>query len=67
MRHECGLENVLGQGNSWTMSGAQWGAWNATYGPRGADGRPVPLWNPTNGRVDHIVGEHWSETSRYVG
>ena len=59
MRHECGLENVLGQGNSWTMSGAQWGAWNATYGPRGADGRPVPLWNPTTGRIDRTVAEHW--------
>ena len=30
--------------------GGQWGAWNATYGPRGADGRPVPLWDPATGR-----------------
>jgi len=30
MRHEVGLENVLGLGDSWTMSGGQWGAWNAT-------------------------------------
>lgn len=43
MRHECGLENVLGRGDSWAMSGGQWGAWNAAYGPRGTDGRPVPL------------------------
>ena len=34
MRHECQLENVLGTGDSWTLSGGQWGAWNATYGPR---------------------------------
>ena len=34
MRHECQLENVLGRGNSWAFSGGQWGAWNATYGPR---------------------------------
>jgi hypothetical protein len=59
MRHECQVENVLGLGDSWTMSGGQWGAWNATYGPRGADGRPVPLWDPTTGRIDHSVVDHW--------
>ena len=35
IRHECQMENVMGQGDSWTMSGQQWGAWNAAYGPRG--------------------------------
>jgi hypothetical protein len=59
MRHECQLENVLGRGGSWTMSGGQWGAWNATYGPRGADGRPLPLWDPKTGRIDREVVEHW--------
>ncbi len=59
MRHECRIENVLGLGDSWALSGGQWGAWNATYGPRGADGRPVPLWNPATGRIDHTVAEHW--------
>ena len=46
MRHECQVENVLGRGDSWVLSGGQWGAWNATYGARGPDGRPVPLWDP---------------------
>ena len=59
MRHECRLENVLGRGDSYTLSGAQWGAWNATYGPRGADGRPIPLWDPGTGTIDHKVAEHW--------
>jgi S-formylglutathione hydrolase FrmB len=59
MRHECQLENVLGRGDSWALSGGQWGAWNATYGPRGPDGRPVPLWNPTSGAIDHKVAAHW--------
>jgi hypothetical protein len=59
MRHELSLENVLGLGDSWTMSGGQWGAWNATYSPRGADGRPVPLWDPRTGRIDHRVAEYW--------
>ena len=59
MRHECGLENVLGRGDSWAMSGGQWGAWNAAYGPRGADGRPVPLWDPRTGAINRAAAEHW--------
>jgi hypothetical protein len=59
MRHECQLENVLGQRDSWTLSGGQWGAWNATYGARGADGNPVPLWNPRTGVIDRSAVAHW--------
>jgi hypothetical protein len=59
MRHECRLENAMGHGDSYTMSGGQWGAWNATYGARGADGRPVPLWDPATGRIDPAAVEHW--------
>lgn len=61
IRHECQLENVLGAGDSWAMSGEQWGAWNAVYGPRGADGRPKPLWNPQTGVIDKTVIEHWQK------
>jgi hypothetical protein len=59
MRHECRLENVLGRRDSWALSGGQWGAWNATYGPKGANGQPVPLWNPTSGAIDHTAVAHW--------
>lgn len=59
MRHEVRMENVLGHGGSWTTSGRQWGAWNAAYGPRGEDGRPVPLWDPQTGRIDPTVARHW--------
>jgi hypothetical protein len=61
IRHECQMENVMGAGDSWAMSGQQWGAWNATYGPRGADGRPKPLWNPQTGEIDRSVVEHWEK------
>ena len=61
MRHECRLENVIGRGDSYTLSGGQWGAWNATYGPRGADGRPVPLWDPATGRIDRASADHWKK------
>ena len=61
MRREVGVENLLGDGNTWTMSGEQWGAWNATYGPRGSDGRPVPLWDPQTGVINHDVAEQWKK------
>ncbi len=59
IRHECQMENVVGAGDSWTMSGEQWGAWNAVYGPRGRNGRPVPLWDPRTGVIDRSVADHW--------
>jgi len=61
VRHEVQMENVLGLGDSWTMSGRQWGAWNATYGPRGEDGRPVPLWDPKTGVIDRSVTRRWEQ------
>jgi len=60
IRHECQMENVMGAGDSWTMSGQQWGAWNATYGPR-ADGRPVALWDPQSGAINKSVVDHWKK------
>jgi hypothetical protein len=61
MRHECQMENVLGRGDNWAMSGGQWGAWNAVYGPRGADGKPVPLWDPKTGAINREVVEQWKK------
>ena len=60
MRREVQLENVLGHGGQWTRSSGQWGAWNAVYGPRGADGRPLALWN-LNGRINHAVAGQWQK------
>jgi S-formylglutathione hydrolase FrmB len=61
MRLECEQENLMGRGDSYTMGGGQWGAWNAAYSPRGADGRPVPLWDPKTGKIDHAVAEQWKK------
>jgi hypothetical protein len=61
MRREVGIENLLGRGNSYTLSGEQWGDWNAVFGPRGADGLPVPIWDPQSGKVNHAVAEHWKK------
>jgi len=61
MRREVGVENLLGRGNSYTASGGQWGAWAAVFGPRGADGRPVPLWDPQSGKINHAVAQEWKK------
>jgi len=61
MRREVGVENLLGRGNSFTLSGEQWGEWTAAFSPRGADGRAVPLWDPQTGKIDHAVAEQWKK------
>jgi hypothetical protein len=61
MRREVGVENMLGRRNSYTLSGEQWGDWNAVFGPRGADGLPVPLWDPQTGKINHAVAEQWKK------
>jgi S-formylglutathione hydrolase FrmB len=61
LRHETQIENVLGRGDSWTTSGKDWCAWNATFGPRGEDGRPKALWDPKTGKIDRSVVEHWKK------
>jgi hypothetical protein len=59
MAAECGMENLLGAGSSYTMSGQQWGSWNATFAPRGEDGRPAPLWDARTGAIDRAVAERF--------
>jgi S-formylglutathione hydrolase FrmB len=61
VRREVGVENLLGRGNRFTCSGQQWGAWNAVYSPRGADGLPMPIWDPQSGKIDHVVADHWKQ------
>ncbi len=59
VRHECQLEVVLGRGDRWELSGKDWCAWNATFGPRGDDGLPRPIWDGRTGKIDRSVVEHW--------
>jgi hypothetical protein len=59
MRHEVLLERVLGLGDEWALSGRDWGSWNATFGPKGKDGNPVPLWDGKTGALNREVLDHW--------
>ncbi|HEY2390497.1 MAG TPA: alpha/beta hydrolase-fold protein [Candidatus Angelobacter sp.] len=52
MRQMSQLEDVLG---SHGRSGQQFKAWEAVYGPVGADGYPKPLWNKATGKIDTSV------------
>jgi S-formylglutathione hydrolase FrmB len=61
LRREVRIENVLSCGDSWTMSGGDWGAWNAVFGPRGTNGLPVALWNPQTGLINHEVAAEWKK------
>jgi len=72
LRQMSQLEEVLG---SHGRSGEQLEAWEAVYGPVGADGYPVPIWDKRTGHINHDVAvymrdhgfdltaylkEHWS-------
>jgi hypothetical protein len=59
VRYESKIERVLGRGNRWELGGLDWCSWNATYGPRGDDGKPKPLWNGETGAIDPSVRKHW--------
>ena len=61
VRHECRLESALGLGGRWELSGKDWCAWNAVFGPRGDDGLPKPLWDGKTGKIDATVLDHWKK------
>jgi hypothetical protein len=61
VRHENQLEVVLGRSGRWELSGRDWASWNATYGPKGSDGLPVPLWDGKSGKIDKSVLDHWKK------
>lgn len=64
---ETRSEMVLGRGNRWELSGKDWCAWNAVFGPRGDDGLPKPLWDGKTGKIDQSVLNQWRKYDlRYV-
>lgn len=46
------MEQVLGKGG-------QLQSFEAVFGPRGDDGRPMPLWNRETGAIDPAVADAW--------
>jgi hypothetical protein len=42
-------------------------AWEAAFGPVGADGYPRPLWNKATGDIDPKVAAHWRDAGYDLG
>jgi len=61
IKQEIMEANVLGVSNTYVTSREQWGAWNALFSPKGEDGLPKPIFNPTNGKIDKTVAENWKK------
>jgi hypothetical protein len=61
------LEAVLGTHG---RSAEQQEIWEAVYGPVGADGYPVPLWDKRTGAIDHQVAsymrDHGYDLTEYI-
>jgi len=61
MRREVGIENLLGRENSFTLSGEQWGAWNATFSL--AESRLArALWT-RHWQNNHLIAERCKNTT----
>lgn len=58
VRQENYMELAIGPES---RSGGQWAAWEAVYGPVGANGYPAPIWDARTGVIDHAVAEYWRE------
>jgi enterochelin esterase-like enzyme len=43
------------------IRGEQLGSFDAVFGPKGADGEPVRLYNPQTGAIDPKVAEYWKK------
>ena len=55
------FENVLGASNSYVNSGYQFGAYAATFSPKGQNGLPGALIDPVTGKIDSLVAENWKK------
>jgi hypothetical protein len=54
-------ENVNSRTNDYRVSGGQFGAYNAVFGPKGADGLPSLMFDPITGKIDHAIAKQWEQ------
>jgi hypothetical protein len=54
-------ENVLSRTNNYLVSGDQYGAYNAVFGPKGKDGLPSLMFDPITGKIDHAIAAQWEK------
>ena len=54
-------ENVVSRTNNYLVSGGQFGAYNAVFGPKGKDGLPSLMFDPFTGKIDHTIAVQWEK------
>lgn len=54
-------ENVNSRTNDYRISGGQFGAYNAVFGPKGSDGLPTLMFDPVTGKIDHSIAKQWEK------
>lgn len=54
-------ENTNSRTNDYRISGGQFGAYNAVFGPRGSDGLPTLMFDPYTGAIDHAIAKQWEK------
>lgn len=59
MKDWIASENVVSVTNTYLVSGGQFGAYNAVFGPRGQNGLPSLMFDPITGKIDHAIAEQW--------
>ena len=54
-------ENLGSRTNDYRVSGGQFGAYNAVFGPKGKDGLPTLMFDSQTGKIDHTIALQWEK------
>lgn len=61
MKDWIASENFASRTNNYLISGGQFGAYNAVFGPKGKDGLPSLIFDPETGKIDHAIAKQWEK------
>ena len=61
MKESIEEENVKSRTGDYRISGDQFGAYNAVFGPKGDDGLPSLMFDPVTGKIDHAIASRWEK------
>ncbi len=61
MKEWIARENLESRTNDYRISGGQFGAYNAVFGPKGNDGLPSLMFDPVTGKIDHAIAKQWEK------
>lgn len=54
-------ESLNSRTSDYRVSGGQFGAYNAVFGPKGTDGLPSLMFDPITGKIDHAIAQQWEQ------